>query len=523
MPPKDSLRRISTLAYAAKLPSEYLQGSKVYAWDNEKPWQVGEVVNVRDDELEVLVDGLMHTYAAKDVVPASARARTGVDDMSGHGSEGLDTLHESALLDNIRVRFERDNIYTYCSQQLLVSINPYARLPIFDSENLKRYASQHLTHTNVGNLPPHLFDVAEGAFNAIAESKEPHAILISGESGAGKTESTKYLLRYLIERSAEGQNETGKNKSIVIERRIIESNALLEAFGNAKTERNDNSSRFGKYFTLDFDKECQLIGAEITTYLLEKSRVTSQQPGERNFHIFYQLCKGTSAEERDELGLLPAEDFFYLAQSECTEIEDVDDALQFKEVRESMQTFGFSTEEMKDLFRVLSAILQLGNLCFEDDEEGRAVLVTPAVMENAARLLKVTTPALHRALTERGFTGGRRTSMATVPLDTNAAIDSSNALARVLYSNIFTWLVRRINNYLKGDNVSRKHSSIGVLDIFGFECFQVNSFEQLCINYANEKLHQQFLKPLCLQKAFFKTEIADFITEGLEMSDIHFQ
>lgn len=385
----------------------------------------------------------------------------------------------------------------------------------------------------LGELSPHVYAIAEAAYEAMMTEEKRQAILISGESGAGKTESAKMVMQYLAHRAGpvsgggkllsmgSGIPPLNGNAqlSAPIEEQVLESNPLLEAFGNAKTARNDNSSRFGKFAEIDFDAMGRVTGASISTYLLERSRVVSIRSPERSFHIFYQLCAGANSELRKDLRLEGgATGFRVLAQSVTFELDDVDDAEAFEQTLEAMRVVGMSDETISSILRCVAAILHLGNVEFKPSNTDEAVVSGPvaaAALETAADLFGVEPQALLMALTTRTIeTRGERI---VKTLDTYAAAESREALSKTLYSRLFDWLVAAVNRKIGAvGGGGRTSRSIGILDIYGFECFETNSFEQLCINLANEKLQQAF------NAHVFKGEQQEYNDEGIAWSYVEF-
>jgi myosin V len=446
-----------------------------------------------------------------------------------------DFLHEPGILHTLRVRYGMDSIYTY-SGQILIAANPHKRLPyIYGPRMMAQYRGVPL-----GELSPHVYAIAEAAYAAMLADEQRQAILISGESGAGKTESAKMVMQFLAHRAgpSTGSAAGGKNKSISsstnnsnnsntaaavsapIEEQVLESNPLLEAFGNAKTARNDNSSRFGKFVEIDFDAGGRVTGASISTYLLERSRVVSIRSPERSFHIFYQLCAGADEEMRSELHLENgATGFQILSQSDAFELEDVDDGEAFQHTLDAMRIVGLSDTNIKSILRTVAAILHLGNIAFELSSSDDAIVSSAPkaaiALSTAAKLLDVSSDALLTALTTRAIeTRGERI---VKTLDAIAAAESRDALAKSLYSRLFDWLVAAVNRKIGAiGGGGRTSRSIGILDIYGFECFDRNSFEQLCINLANEKLQQAF------NAHVFKGEQEEYAEEGIAWSYVDF-
>ncbi len=336
--------------------------------------------------------------------------------------------------------------------------------------------------------------------------KLSQSIIISGESGAGKTETTKICMAYLAD--VGGTMGVGH-----IEEQILQSNPILEAFGNAKTLRNDNSSRFGKFMQLQFDVSGQVIGAVIENYLLEKSRLVFQAKDERNYHIFYQLLSGATEQEKQAMKLGTADDFHYTNQSYCTEVKGVSDAKEFERVRVAMKIVGLSNAEQDVVYRILAALLHIGNIMFKAGNEDSASLRSEAVLQTACDLLKLSMAKVTEGILCKRIKAGLE--FVTVPRKVEEATYARDALAKAIYGRLFDLLVVRINKTLRHDE--KQTSFIGVLDIFGFESFAKNSFEQMCINYANEKLQQFF------NQHIFKMEQAEYDREKIDWSNIDFE
>lgn len=410
----------------------------------------------------------------------------------------LDDLHEASLLWNLRLRYDKGLIYTFAGS-ILIAVNPYKMFPdAYGLEVAKQYAGRPL-----GSLPPHLFAIGAAAHAALPS---PQVVVISGESGSGKTESTKLVMQYLA-----AVVPGGGSASAVITEQILEAAPLLEAFGNARTARNDNSSRFGKYLEVYF-KSGAIVGAKITQYLLEKSRIVTQAPGERNYHVFYELLGGLSEAERSKYGLLEADKYFYLNQgaTDCAS-----GRVDWESLQGAMQVLGVSEGEREGIVRVLAAVLHLGNVYFHrrqlrHGQEGVEV-GSDAEIKWAAHLLHISAEGLHRALTSR--TTEARAERLHTPLGIDQALDARDAFAKALYAGLFNWLVSRINSIVQKGGTHDAHR-ISILDIFGFEDLAENSFEQLCINYANENLQLYF------NKHVFKLEQAEYARERLEWTPL---
>jgi myosin-1 len=339
-------------------------------------------------------------------------------------------------------------------------------------------------------VPPHVFGVAESAYYNMKSYKDNQCVIISGESGAGKTEAAKRIMQYIASVSGGGDSSIQQTKEMV-----LATNPLLESFGNAKTLRNNNSSRFGKYLELEFNANGEPVGANITNYLLEKSRVVGQIANERNFHIFYQLTKGAPQKYRDSFGLQQPQSYLYTSRSKCYDVPGIDDVAEFKDTLDAMRVIGMSDAEQDNVFRMLAAILWIGNVQFSEDDSGNAIISDQSVVDFVAYLLEVDSAQVNKALTIRLMEtarGGRRGSIYEVPLNRVQASAVRDALAKAIYFNLFDWIVERVNQSLTARGSIT--NSIGILDIYGFEIFDKNSFEQLCINYVNEKLQQIFIQ-----------------------------
>ena len=400
----------------------------------------------------------------------------------------------------IRTRYGDGNIYTY-SGIVLTSVNPYRHLSVYEREVIWAYNERRREE-----LEPHLFAIAEEAYQSLRKEGKSQSIIVSGESGAGKTISAKYIMRYLAELCSDESPILGEitldfkgdcimgegSTKASLEDKILATNPILEAFGNSKTLKNDNSSRFGKYIQIYFDSESNIVGAALRSFLLEKTRVVSQAPGERNFHIFYQLLKGCPELERNELLLLERwKDYRYLANSGTSDINGIDDGQEFKITSEAMSIAGFTKEHQFSIFRVIAAILLLGNIDFEEDHQGYALIKDRKTLDNTARLLGLNSDKLMASLLKR------RLTTATETVDALHSIAQATAtrdiFAKHLYSQVFDHIIGQLNSILSPyDDVNHSNNFIGVLDIYGFERFKVDSFEQFCINYANEKLQNMF-------------------------------
>ncbi|XP_044296365.1 unconventional myosin-Ih [Varanus komodoensis] len=425
-----------------------------------------------------------------------ARDRVGVQDLvllDSHTSE-------SAFLDNLCKRYRENLIYTYIGT-LLVSVNPYKELNIYTVKEMGQYKG-----VNFFELPPHIYAIADNAYRIMCTEYNDHFILISGESGAGKTEASKKILQFFAVTCPTTEQLR------VVRDRLLLSNPVLEAFGNAKTLRNDNSSRFGKYMDIQFDFKGAPVGGHILSYLIEKSRVVHQNPGERNFHIFYQLLEGGEEELLQGLGLeRNPQKYLYLVQGRCARVPSINDRSDWRTVRKAFAVIEFAKRDTENLFGIIASVLHLGNVQFEEDNNGHAIITRGTQLRWISKLLGVHLSILQEALTHRKIEA--RFEEVLSPLDVDLAFYARDAVAKAIYGRTFTWLVNKINGSLANKDLTRK-TVIGLLDIYGFEVFETNSFEQFCINYCNEKL-QQLLIEMTL-----KAEQEEYEVEGIEWEPV---
>ncbi|XP_027438488.1 unconventional myosin-IXb isoform X8 [Zalophus californianus] len=419
----------------------------------------------------------------------------------------LPELTEENLLKNLKHRFLQQKIYTYAGS-ILVAVNPFKFLPIYNPKYVKMYENQQL-----GKLEPHVFALADVAYYAMLRKRVNQCIVISGESGSGKTQSTNFLIHCLTALSQKGYASG-------VERTILGAGPVLEAFGNAKTAHNNNSSRFGKFIQVNYLESGIVRGAVVEKYLLEKSRLVSQEKDERNYHVFYYLLLGVSEEERQEFQLKQPEDYFYLNQHNL-KIEDGEDLKHdFERLKQAMEMVGFLPATKKQIFSVLSAILYLGNVTYKKRATGRdegLEVGPPEVLDTLSQLLKVKREILVEVLTKRKTVTAN--DKLILPYSLSEAITARDSMAKSLYSALFDWIVLRINHALlnkKDMEESVSCLSIGVLDIFGFEDFERNSFEQFCINYANEQLQYYF------NQHIFKLEQEEYQSEGISWHNIDY-
>ncbi|KMS98094.1 hypothetical protein BVRB_4g095730 [Beta vulgaris subsp. vulgaris] len=483
-------------------PVNIIVGSHVWVEDPDSAWIDGQVVKISGQEAEIEAsDGKKVVAKLSNLHPKDMEAPpAGVDDMTK-----LSYLHEPGVIQNLRTRYELNEIYTYTGN-ILIAINPFQRLPhLYDSHMMQQYKGAPL-----GELSPHVFAVADVAYRAMINEGKSNSILVSGESGAGKTETTKMLMRYLAYLGGRSATE-GRT----VEQQVLESNPVLEAFGNAKTVRNNNSSRFGKFVEIQFDKRGRISGAAIRTYLLERSRVCQVSDPERNYHCFYLLCAAPQ-EEIEKYKLGSPKTFHYLNQSKCFDLVGVSDAHDYLATRRAMDIVGISEKDQEAIFRVVAAILHLGNIDFAKGEEIDSSVIKD---ENSrfhlnivSELLMCDAQALEDALLKRVMITPEEVIKKS--LDPLNATVSRDGLAKTIYSRLFDWLVDKINVSIGQDPNSK--SLIGVLDIYGFESFKHNSFEQFCINFTNEKLQQHF------NQHVFKMEQEEYTKEKIDWSYIQF-
>ncbi|XP_068597998.1 unconventional myosin-Va [Brachionichthys hirsutus] len=483
----------------------YTKCARVWIPDAEDVWRSAELTKDYkngDSSLQLMLEdgkSIQHTLdSATNDLPylRNPDILVGENDLTA-----LSYLHEPAVLHNLKVRFADSKlIYTYCGI-VLVAINPYETLPIYGADIINAYSGQ-----NMGDMDPHIFAVAEEAYKQMARDERNQSIIVSGESGAGKTVSAKYAMRFFA-------TVSGTASEANIEEKVLASNPIMEAIGNAKTTRNDNSSRFGKYIEIGFNNRYHIIGANMRTYLLEKSRVVFQADDERNYHIFYQLCASSHLPEFKNLKLSNANNFLYTMQGSSPVIDGIDDSKELSNTRSAFTLLGINESYQMGLFRVLAAILHLGNVEIKDRDADSSV-IPPNNHHLAAfcELVGVTYQDMRQWLCHRKLKTATETYIKTLPR--LQATNARDALSKHIYAKLFNWIVAHVNKALI-TNI-KQHSFIGVLDIYGFETFDTNSFEQFCINYANEKLQQQF------NMHVFKLEQEEYMKEQIPWTLIDF-
>ncbi|KAG6609398.1 myosin-like protein [Phytophthora cinnamomi] len=444
------------------------------------------------------------------------RVVVGVDDLVL-----LPSVSETSILENLKMRHAADVIYSYIGHVLVV-VNPYKWLDIYGEDSMHAY-----THKARIDVPPHVFATAEETYRTMLSEEDNQCVIISGESGAGKTEASKQIQNYIAGVSGSG---AGVDK---VKRTFLESNPLLEAFGNAKTLRNNNSSRFGKYFELLFDSAGRPQGGKVTNYLLEKSRVVKPGKGERNFHIFYQVLAGLPAAAKQKLYLDRGgpDSFHYLKVSGCYDVDDVNDAQEFDETMAAMQHVGIKRKQIELVIQTLAAVLHIGNVHFQPetvgDAEGSSVRDRES-LQIACGLLGLDAARVEHALCYKllqTMAPGGKIESYEVPQNTSQAKAQRDSIAKAVYDRLFDFLVERVNHALDIEKKAEKHgeileiddmTTIGILDIYGFEIFDKNGFEQFCINYVNEKLQQIFIE------LTLKSEQEEYAREGIAWSPIPF-
>uniref|UniRef100_A0A8C3BHR7 Myosin-9 n=2 Tax=Galloanserae TaxID=1549675 RepID=A0A8C3BHR7_CAIMO len=416
----------------------------------------------------------------------------------------LTCLNEASVLHNLKERYYSGLIYTY-SGLFCVVINPYKNLPIYSEEIVEMYKGKKRHE-----MPPHIYAITDTAYRSMMQDREDQSILCTGESGAGKTENTKKVIQYLAHVASSHKSKKDQGE---LERQLLQANPILEAFGNAKTVKNDNSSRFGKFIRINFDVNGYIVGANIETYLLEKSRAIRQAKEERTFHIFYYLLSGAGEHLKTDLLLEPYNKYRFLSNGHVT-IPGQQDKDMFQETMEAMRIMGIPDEEQIGLLKVISGVLQLGNIVFKKERNtDQASMPDNTAAQKVSHLLGINVTDFTRGiLTPRIKVGRDYVQKAQTKEQADFAIE---ALAKATYERMFRWLVMRINKAL--DKTKRQGASfIGILDIAGFEIFELNSFEQLCINYTNEKLQQLF------NHTMFILEQEEYQREGIEWNFIDF-
>ncbi|KAL3235178.1 Myosin-1 [Nakaseomyces bracarensis] len=433
------------------------------------------------------------TFKISEVSPVNPNNFDKVDNMSA-----LTHLNEPSVLHNLENRYKDNLIYTY-SGLFLVAINPYKELSdLYSTNTIKRYHDT-LDETTQS---PHIFEVAENAYRDLKNKSQDQSILVTGESGAGKTENTKKILQYL----ASITSSKGYDVSSSFEMKILQSNPILESFGNAQTVRNNNSSRFGKFIKIEFDSTGKINGAFIEWYLLEKSRITNENKNERNYHIFYQLLKGMPLKDLQSQLKLDSDDcshYQILAESNHT-VPGIDDKVDFNKLMSAFDIVGFGKDQVTSILKIIAVILLSGNIEFVSEKSEQASFKTD--VSNIATLLGISESDFRTAILKPKSKAGRE--WVSQSKNASQARTILNSLCRSLYEKLFGYIVDTINMSLNHGSMTANY--IGLLDIAGFEIFEHNSFEQLCINYTNEKLQQFF------NHHMFVLEQSEYLKENIQ-------
>ncbi|XP_057445279.1 myosin-1-like [Lotus japonicus] len=481
------LRWSDTTPYASK--------KKLQSWFQlpNGNWELVKIITTSGTESVIsLLDGKVLKVKEEILVQANPDILDGLDDLMQ-----LSYLNEPSVLYNLQYRYNQNMIYTKAGP-VLVAINPFKKVPLYGNEYIEAYKRKSVES-------PHVYAITDTAIREMIRDEVNQSIIISGESGAGKTETAKIAMQYLA--------ALGGGSGIEYE--ILKTNPILEAFGNARTLRNDNSSRFGKLIEIHFSETGKISGANIQTFLLEKSRVVQCNEGERSYHIFYQLCAGAPPALRGKLNIQNAEDYKYLRQSNCYSITGVNDAEEFRVVMEALDVVHISKEDQEAVFAMLAAVLWLGNVSFTViDNENHVQAVENEGLFHVAKLIGCDIEDLKLALSTRKMKV--RNENIVQKLTLSQAVDARDALAKSIYACLFDWLVEQINKSLAVGK-RRTGRSISILDIYGFESFNRNSFEQFCINYANERLQQHFNRHL------FKLEQEEYIQDGIDWAKVEFE
>ncbi|XP_059301150.1 myosin-2-like isoform X2 [Lycium ferocissimum] len=474
----------------------YFIEKKLRVWCRLKSrqWEPGQVQSTSGDKASVLLsDGSVVAVPVGELLPANPDILQRVDDLIQ-----LCYLNEPSAVHNLQQRYAQDRIYTKAGP-VLIAVNPFKETELCGNELVTAYRQKLLDN-------PHIYSIAETAYSQMMEDEINQSIIISGESGSGKTETAKFAIGYLTMISG-GNNQ--------IESELLQTSCILEAFGNAKTLRTNNSSRFGKLTEIYFSVEGRICGANVQTFLLEKSRVVQLACGERSYHIFYQLCAGAPSALRDKLKLKGASEYNFLYQTDSLVIHDVDDAKKFHVLVKALNTVGIPERDQEHAFQMVAAVLWLGNITFQANGNGNNVeVVQSEAVINAASLMGCSANDLMLALSTRRMQVGKDKVVKSLTMQ--QATDTRDALAKFIYANLFDWIVDKINKSLAmGEEKTGR--IINILDIYGFESFERNSFEQFCINYGNERLQQHFNRHL------FKLEQEEYELDGIDWTKVDFQ
>nr|XP_008196506.1 PREDICTED: myosin heavy chain, muscle isoform X1 [Tribolium castaneum] len=471
--------------------------------DEKEGFVLGEIKGTKGDLVTVgLPGGEEKNFKKEQVGQVNPPKYEKCEDMSN-----LTYLNDASVLHNLKQRYYAKLIYTY-SGLFCVAINPYKRFPVYTNRCAKLYRGKRRNE-----VPPHIFAISDGAYVNMLTNHENQSMLITGESGAGKTENTKKVIAYFATVGASTKKSEEQAKKGNLEDQVVQTNPVLEAFGNAKTVRNDNSSRFGKFIRIHFGPTGKLAGADIETYLLEKARVISQQSLERSYHIFYQMMSG-AVKGLKEMCLLSnnVSDYYFVAQGKTT-IPNVDDAEELLITDQAFDVLGFTQEEKDNIYKITAAVMHMG--CMKFKQRGREEQAEPDGTEEGervAKLLGIEAPGLYNALCKPRIKVGAE--FVTQGRNVNQVNYSVGAMSKAMFDRLFKFLVKKCNETL--DTKQKRQHFIGVLDIAGFEIFDYNGFEQLCINFTNEKLQQFF------NHHMFVLEQEEYKAEGIQWTFIDF-
>ncbi|XP_052814276.1 myosin heavy chain, striated muscle-like [Mya arenaria] len=487
---------------------EGFDGKKAcWVTDPEEGFSRGEIVSSQGDDVtvKILRNNESKTFKKDDLQQVNPPKYEQCDDMAN-----MTYLNEASVLNNLRQRYVNGFIYTY-SGLFCVAVNPYRRLPIYQDSIIEKYRGKRKME-----MPPHLFAVADYAFQNMLQDRENQSCLITGESGAGKTENTKKVIMYFAKVAASQQktDEAGHDsKKGSLEDQIVQANPVLEAYGNAKTTRNNNSSRFGKFIRIHFGPSGKIAGCDIEHYLLEKSRCTYQQSAERNYHIFYQLCTNVYPKYHELCLLSPDPGLYSYVNQGVLTVDGIDDEEEMKATDEAFDVLGFSQDEKNSMYKCTAAIMHFGEMKWKQNpREEQAEADGTGEAEKVAFLLGVNSGDLLKGLLKPKIKVG--TEFVTQGRNKQQVVNSVGAMSKSIYDRMFNWLVKRVNLTL--DTKKPRNYYIGVLDIAGFEIFDYNSFEQLCINYTNERLQQFF------NHHMFVLEQEEYKKEGIQWEFIDF-
>ncbi|XP_068476741.1 myosin-2-like isoform X2 [Phaseolus vulgaris] len=474
----------------------YFIKKKLRVWCRQPrgQWELGMIQSTSGEEAFVsLSNGNVMKVDRSEILPANPDVLEDVDDLIKLGY-----LNEPSVLHNLKLRYSQGMIYSKAGP-VLIALNPFKDLQMNGNDYVSARSQRAMNS-------PHIYAIADAAYNKMIRDEVNQSIIISGESGSGKTETAKIALQYLA--------ALGGGGNCAIENEFLQINRILEAFGNAKTSRNNNSSRFGKLIEIHFGCTGKICGAKIQTLLLEKSRVVQLARDERSYHIFYQLCAGSSSDLKEKLNLRAVSEYKYLVQSDCMSVDGVDDAKSFDQLMEALDTVRICKEDQELIFKILAAILWLGNISFQVDRENHVEVVEDEAVTSAAKLMGCTSQDLMTALCTHKIQADE--DIIAKNLTLSQAIERRDAIAKFIYASLFNWLLDQVNKSLEvGKTCTGK--SISILDLYGFQIFQKNGFEQFYMNYANERIQQHYNRHL------FKLEQEDYELDGIDWTKVDFE